>query len=407
MGITTNIVHTSFSKPDAHGALQMPIYSNAAFEFESAEQMELAFQGRSADHIYSRLSNPTVENFEQRIRAITGALNVTALSSGMAAISNTLLTIAKAGDNIITSKFLFGNTYSLFNTTLKALGVEPRFCDLTNTDELVKLIDEKTVAVFFETITNPQLEVLDIKALAALTKKHNLVLIADSTITPFHVFDAKSLGVNIEVVSSTKLISGGATSLGGLIVDYGTFAWSKLPSFAEQAKKYGHFAFYAKLRKEIFRNLGACLSPFHAYLQSLGLETLALRYDKAVENAYAIATFLEDQQLVSNVNYPGLASSAYYHVSMEQFKGKPGAIITFELASKEVCFTFLNKLKLINRATNLYDNRTLIMHPASTIFVEFDAQTLAAQRISDKLIRLAIGIEDVEDIQQDIKQALI
>src|ERR1035437_6124036 len=262
-GFSTKVIHAEYSKKDAHNALQMPIYSNAAFEFESAELMEEAFLGRTPSHAYSRISNPTVENFEQRIRSITGALSVTALSSGMAAISNVFFTIAKAGDNIITSKHLFGNTYSFFTSTLKAFGVESRFCDLTNPEEIINAIDGNTIAVFFETITNPQLEIADINTLSKIAKEHGVVVIADSTLTPPNIFNAQAFGVDIEAISSTKIISGGATSLGGLILDYGQFDWSGFSKLSELAKRFGPFAFNAKLRKEIHRNLGACLSPYH------------------------------------------------------------------------------------------------------------------------------------------------
>ena len=209
IGFTTKLIHSPFAKEDPNRALHQPIYSNSAFDFESAEQMELAFQGRLPVHSYSRISNPTVENFELRVKQITGSLNVTALSSGMAAISNVIFVLASAGSNIIASKHLFGNTYVFFESTIKDFGVEIRFCDLTNTDEVRANIDDKTVAVFVETITNPQLEVVDLENLALVAHENNVPVIADSTLTPPNVFNAKEFGVDIEVISSTKCISGG------------------------------------------------------------------------------------------------------------------------------------------------------------------------------------------------------
>jgi len=406
-GFSTKIIHSVYSKRDAHNALQMPIYSNAAFEFETAEGMEQAFQGRLPDHMYSRISNPTVENFEQRVKAVTGAIAVTALSSGMAAISNVFLTIAQNGDNIIASKHLFGNTYSLFTSTLKSFGIETRFCDLTKPEEVIRQIDNKSVAIFFETITNPQLEVVNIAALSEVAKLHHLVLIADSTLTPFHIFKAKQHHVDLEVVSGTKIISGGATSVGGLIIDYGTYQWSSNPKLTSYAKRFGPFAFNAKLRKEVFRNLGACLSPYHAYLQSLGLETLTLRFKKSGENCLRIAEFLQTQKkTVIQVNYPGLPGSPFYNDALHQFGRYPGAMLTFQLATKELCFQFLNRLEIISKATNIYDNKSLILHPASTIFCDFTPETRQDLGISDTLLRLSVGIEDFEDIKQDIEQAL-
>jgi O-acetylhomoserine (thiol)-lyase len=405
-GFTTRIIHTQYQKDDPHHSLMLPIYSNAAFEFEDAEGMEQAFLGRKADHVYSRISNPTVENFEQKIRSITGALNVTALSSGMAAISNAVLTVAQAGDRIISSKHLFGNSYSFFNNTLKSLGIETRFCDLTDAADIEKNIDDHTRAVFFETITNPQMEVADITQLSEIAQKYNLILIADSTITPFNVFKAKQFGVNIEVISSTKIISGGATSIGGLIVDYGNYDWKKVPKLELLASKFGPFAFNAKLRKEVFRNLGACMSPYNAYLQSIGLETLDMRWHKAAFSCLKIAEHLQTHPKITSINYPGLNNSDFYQISKKQFGILAGAVFSFNLCSKEECFNFLNNLKILRRATNLFDNKTLIMHPASTIFCEYNKKEREDMGVPDTLIRISLGIEDLDDLIEDINQAL-
>jgi O-acetylhomoserine (thiol)-lyase len=405
-GFTTKIIHTPFAKEDVNRALHQPIYSNSAFDFETAEQMELAFQGRIPAHAYSRISNPTVENLELRIKQITGALNVTALSSGMAAISNVIFLLARAGSNIVASKHLFGNTYVFFESTIKELGIETRFCDLTNDAEVKAHIDHNTVAVFVETITNPQLEVVDIKQLALVAHQMNVPLIADSTLTPPNVFTAKAFGIDIDTVSSTKSISGGATSVGGLIIDYGTFDWSKSPKLAPLAKRFGPYAFNYKLRREIFRNLGACMSPYAAYLQSLGLETLQLRFEKAANNCRELADFLASLPQVAAVNYPGMAGSKFYEISKSQFGNFPGAMLTFDFSSKEACFTFMNRLELIKRATNVYDNKTLILHPASTIYCDFDKETRESLNVRDVTLRVSLGIEDIEDLKSDILQAL-
>ena len=406
MDFTTNILNTTQSHKDPHSATHVPIYSNAAFAFDTAEAMEEAFIGRSPSHIYSRISNPTVEHFEQRYRAVTGAMAVTALSTGMAAISNVLLTIARSGDTIITSNHLFGNTYSLFTSTLKDFGINTRFVDLTNVAEIEKNIDSSTIAIFFETITNPQLEIANISVLQAIAKANKLLLIADTTMTPPNIFNAKKAGIHLEVVSSTKIISGGATSLGGIIADYGTYDWLNNPKLKELAQKFGPFTFNAKLRKEVYRNLGASLSPYHAYLQSLGLETLALRFSKSTDNTVQLATYLEKEKNVVSVHYPGLQSSIYNKIGLEQFGKNPGSLLTFNLGSREACFAFLNKLKLIKRATNICDNRSLILHPASTIYSDYTPDLRLEQGIPDTLIRLSVGIEDVVELIKDIKQAL-
>ena len=400
------LLHTPYAKPDAYGALSMPVYNSAAFEFDTAEQMEAAFMGRSAEHTYSRISNPTVQYFESRVQGLTGALSVTALNSGMAAISNAIITLAKTGSNIITSKHLFGNTYSFFVSTMAAFGVETRFCDLNSPDEVEAYIDANTCAVFLEIITNPQMEVADLKALSMIAKKNGVPLVADTTIIPFSAFKAKDWGVNIEIVSSTKYISGGATSVGGLIIDYGNFDWISSPKLHVMAKEFGLSAFTVKLRKEIHRNLGSYMTPQVAYMQNLGLETLTIRYERETNTCMQLAQRLEKLKGVESVNYNGLPSNPFYELSKNQFGDRPGAMFTFNLASRETCFCFLNKLKVIRRATNLFDNQSLAIHPASTIFGNFTEAIRKEMNVSDKTIRISVGLEEVEDLYADFMQAL-
>ena len=400
------ILNTPYGKPDAYNALSMPVYNSAAYEFETAEQMELAFTGRAADHTYSRITNPTVQYFEDRVRTITGAFGVTALNSGMAAISNAIICLAQTGSNIVTSKHLFGNTYSFFVSTLAAFGVKTRFCDLTNHDEVEAHIDENTCAVFLEILTNPQLEVVDLKALSAITKTKGVPLVADTTVIPFCSFKAKDFGINIEIVSSTKYISGGATSLGGLIMDYGNFDWQALPKLHTMAKQFGPATFTAKLRKEIHRNLGAYMTPQVAYMQTLGLETLTIRYNRATETCQRLVEKLEKLPEIASVNYTGLPTNKFYVISKAQFGEHPGAMFTFDLESREAAFRFMNKLKLIKRATNLFDNKTLAIHPASTIFGTFTPEVREEMNVSDNTIRISVGLESVEDLLADFVQAL-
>ncbi len=402
----SKLLHTAYAKPDAYNALSMPVYHSAAFEFDSAEQMELAFTGKAADHTYSRITNPTVQYFEDRVKTITGAFSVTALNSGMAAISNAIITLAKSGSNIVTSRHLFGNTYSLFASTLEAFGVEIRFCNLTNVDEVEAHIDANTCAVFLEIITNPQMEVVDLKAISAVAKQKGVPVIADTTIVPFCSFKAKDFGVNIEIVSSTKYISGGATSLGGLIIDYCNFDWLSSPKLHVMAKEFGPAAFTAKLRKEIHRNLGSYMTPHAAYMQTLGLETLTLRYERATSTCKQLVDRLEKLPEIESVNYTGLSSNKFHNLSKEQFGSRPGAMFTFNLSSREACFSFMNKLKLIKRATNLFDNKTLAIHPASTIFGTFTPDVRREMNVSDKTIRISVGLEDAEDLFLDIKHAV-
>lgn len=403
----TQAIHTAYPKADPYNSLQMPVYLTNAFEFDTAEQMEAAFLGKTTDHAYSRITNPTVSFFEKKVQEITGAFSVTALNSGMAAITNAFMCVAYNGANVVTSAHLFGNTYSLLATTLAAFGVQVRFCDLTNIAELEANIDDKTCAIFCEIITNPQLEVVDLKAISAVAKAKKVPLIADTTIVPFCAFNASDFGVDIEVVSSTKYISGGASSLGGLLLDYGTFDWSASPRLAAFAQTFGpQAAFTAKLRKEIHRNLGAYMTPQVAHAQTVGLETMEVRFLRQAQNCLALATELEKLPAIKCVNYTGLATSPYYAISKAQFGELPGAMLTFDLESKSACYTFLNKLQLIKRATNLFDNRSLIIHPASTIFGTFTPEVRASMNVMDTTIRLSVGLESVSDLLADIKQAL-
>ena len=400
------LLHTPYAKPDAYNALSMPVYNSAAYEFDSAEVMEAAFTGKSTDHTYSRITNPTVQYFEDRVKTITDALSVTALNSGMAAISNTIIALAQSGSNIVTSRHLFGNTYSFFVSTLAAFGVETRFCDMTIPEQVESSIDNNTCAIFLEIITNPQLEVADLKAISAIAKQKSVPLVADTTIVPFCAFSAKEHGINIEIVSSTKYISGGATSLGGLIVDYGNFDWLSSPKLHGLAKDQGLNSFTFKLRKEIHRNLGAYMTPQVAYMQALGLETLSLRYQRATDTCLKLTKRLQELAEVESVNYTELTGNRFNEVSLKQFGKRPGAMFTFNLATREACFSFLNKLKVVKRATNLFDNKTLAIHPASTIFGTFTPEVRKEMHVSDKTIRISVGLEDVDDLFHDFVQAL-
>ena len=386
MNKQTIAINNPYVRPDVYGALAVPVYNNVAFEFEDAAEMADAFCNRIKAPDYARVENPTVTNFEQRVKALTGADHVTAFNSGMAAISNTLLAASEQGKNIVSSHHLFGNTLALISTTLKRFGVEPRLRDLTNLEAVAEAIDEQTCAVFLEVVTNPQLEVANLKAIAEIAHRKGIPVIADSTVIPFTETNLKALGVDIEVVSSTKYLSGGGTSLGGLVIDYGTFP--------EMNKR---------LKYELLFNLGAYMTPQAAYMQTLGLETLDVRYQRQAGNALWLA---QELSKVVKVNYVGLESNPYHALAQQQFGPTASAMFTIDLESKEACFRFLNRLKLVHRATNLFDSRTLAIHPASTIFGNFPETQLKEMDVRQTTIRLSIGLEDKEDILADIKQAL-
>lgn len=385
----TIAINTPFVRRDVYGSLAVPIYSNVSFEFEDAQEMSDAFCNRIKAPDYARISNPTVTQFEQRVKALTNAAHVTAFSSGMAAISTSLLAVAASGKNIVTSHHLFGNTLALISGTFLRLGVKPRLRDLTNLETLEAAIDEQTCCVYLEIVTNPQLEVADLKAIAEIAHRKNVPVIADSTVIPFTETNLKDFGVDIEVVSSTKYISGGGTSLGGLIIDYGTFP---------QINK--------RIKYDLLINLGVYMSPNTAYMQTLGLETLDVRYQRQAANALSLAKSLTEIPEIKRVNYIGLPDNPFYALAQRQFGKTAGAMLTIDLESKEQCFRFLNRLRLIHRATNLFDNRTLAIHPASTIFGLFPERQLQIIDVRQTTIRLSVGLEAPEDLLDDIRQAL-
>ena len=385
----TIAINTPFVRPDVYGSLAVPIYNNVAFEFQDAQEMADAFCNRIKAPDYARVENPTVTQFEQRVKALTGAQHVTAFNSGMAAISNALLSVTEHQKNIVSSHHLFGNTLALISSTLPRFGVEPRLRDLTNIEEVEKAIDNNTCCVFLEVLTNPQLEVANLQAITEIAHRKGVPVIADSTLIPFTETNLKALGVDVEVVASTKYISGGGTSLGGLIIDYGTF-----PEINQRVKY------------ELLFNLGAYMSPQAAYMQTLGLETLDVRYHRQAASALQLAKDLKEIVAIKRVNYVGLSDNPYHALAQQQFGKTAGAMLTIDLESKERCFHFLNRLKLIHRATNLFDNRSLAIHPASTIFGNFTQQQLEQMDVRDTTIRLSIGLEAPEDLILDIQQAL-
>ena len=389
MNKQTLAIDTPFQKSDAYGALSMPVYHTCAYEFADATVMADAFCGRIEEPDYSRVMNPTVTFLEQKVKAITGAERVTALSSGMAAISNTLLSLVEAGRNVVTSRHMFGNTFSLLTNTLPRLGVKAHLCDLTNLDEVEKAVDDDTCCIFLETRTNPQLEVADLPALARIAHSHGIPLVADTTVIPFTEFSAKALGVDIEVVSTTKYLSGGATTIGGMVIDYG-----------------GHPEFARRLHDEMLFNLGAYMTPHVAYMQNLGLENLKARYTMQSANTIELAERLKTLPGIRAVNYVGLPDNRFHEIAMRQFGGTAGCMFTIDLDSKVACFRFINRLKLIRRATNLFDNRTLAIHPASTIFGPFSDEQRRAMDVLDTTIRISVGLESVDDLFEDFRQAL-
>jgi O-acetylhomoserine (thiol)-lyase len=403
---TTRSLNIPFPKKDPHNALAMPVYESVAFEFASAEDIAANFRGELPAHTYSRTSNPTVEYFETKVKSLTGAHQVLALSSGMAAISAAILAVCKHGDNIISGNHLFGHSLALFEHSLLAYGLETRFVDTTKTELIEPLIDKNTRAIYFETVTNPQLEIADISRLTEIANKHGILLVADSTITPPTIFNSKSLGVHVEVMSATKFISGGATAVGGIIIDNGLYDWEKNPNCQTFAKKFGKDAFIARLRKNYYRNLGMPMTAHTANYMIAGLDILELRVERCYQNCLKLGEFFQQNPKVIRVDYPGLKDFPFYELAVSQFSGVPGTVMTFDLESQEECYRFMNRLKIIRRATNLNDNKSLIIHPYSTIYTEFPETERLNMGIRPTMMRLSVGIEGADDLIADILQAL-
>ena len=391
----TKAIHFSYQKPDAYGALTMPVYHTAAYEFADADVMADAFCGRVELPDYSRITNPTVIYLEKKVQALTGASSVWAFSSGMAAITGTLMCLAASGKTIITSNHLFGNTWLLISKTLGRFGVRSKFIDLTDLQAVRAAIDSDACCIYAEIISNPHQEVVDLKAISEIAHSAGIPLVADTTMIPFTKFSSRELGVDVEVVSTTKYLSGGATTVGGMVMAYG----------GQGSILASHTRFEEEM-KDIQLNLGGYMSPHAAYMQTLGLENLDARYAVESSNTQRIAELLRTLPAVKKVNYLGLPDNPFHELAKKQFGGTFGAMLTIDLADQQSCFRFLNKLKLVKRATNLFDNRSLAIHPYSTIFGPFTAEQKRALDIFDTTIRLSIGLEDVEDIFEDFKQAL-
>ena len=406
MNFNTALLHGGTHGDASTGATLTPIYQSSAFGQESAEKIEKIFHNQSPGFAYSRISNPTVAAFESRITYLEEGIGSVATSSGMAAITAVFLNILQSGDEIISTSSVFGGTLDLFRD-LENFGIKVCFIDSITKDNLDRAVNEKTKAVFAETIGNPKLDVTDIRKSAQLIHSYKLPFILDNTTATAYLVKGITQGADIIINSSSKYINGSSNSISGIITDSGNFKWTaeRYPSMKEYVK-FGQFAFIAKLRNDTFRNIGCCLSPMNAYFNTLGIETLSLRMERHCSNALRLAEFFENQDGVRAVNYPLLKSSPYFDTAMSQFKGKGGGILTIRLYTKERAFAFINKLKYAVNITNIGDTKTLVIHPASTIYAHSMAEEMEKAGVYDDLIRVSVGIEDIDDLIEDFGGAL-
>lgn len=405
LGFNTTLLHgTADNNPQ--GATQVPIYQSSAFRHESAEDLEGIFTNRKLGYSYTRINNPTVEAFERRITLLEGGIASVACASGMAALFNAFMNILQSGDEIVAASGLYGGTVELFED-LSAFGITTRYV-LTNTpSEYEKLITDKTRLIFAETIGNPKLDVTDIEAVAEVAHAHKLPFIVDNTVATPYLMQPIRHGADIVVNSSSKYINGNSDAISGVLTYGGKFDWDDRYPGMLPYKRFGAFAYIAKLRNGLFRNTGACLAPQNAFLNNLGLETLGLRMERQSDNAKALAVYLQGIGQGITVNYPGLPESPYYELATRQFGGRYGAIVTMRAGSKERAFRIINSLKLPFILSNIGDTKTLVLHPASTIAVHLSEEDRIASGVYDDLIRISVGIEDIEDLKADFARAIM
>ncbi len=404
LGFNTLLLH-NVKKSYSHGSTHIPIYQSSAFKHESAEELEKIFTNKSMGFSYTRINNPTIEDFEKRVTALEGGVGAVACSSGMSALFNALMNVLQSGDEIIASAGLYGGTVELF-TELEAFGITTRYVAHNLPDEYEKLITDKTRVIFAETIGNPKLDVTDISALANVAHSHNIPLIIDNTTATPYLVKPLSLGADVVVHSSSKYINGNSDAISGILISGGKFKWDdRFPGLIPY-KKFGPLAYIAKLRAGLFRSTGGCLSPQNAFLNILGLETLGLRLERECDNALELARHLKELDDSFVVNYPGLEESAYHKLATDQLNGRYGAIVTVRVGSKERAFAIMNELKIPYILSNIGDTKTLVLHPASTIAVTLSKEEQEQSGVYDDLIRISVGIEDIKDLKEDFTNAV-
>ncbi|SNC75829.1 O-acetylhomoserine sulfhydrylase [Hymenobacter gelipurpurascens] len=417
-------LHAGQQPDPVTGARAVPLYQTTSYVFKNAEHGANLFALKEFGNIYTRLMNPTTDVFEQRIAALEGGVAALAVSSGQAAQFIALNNILQAGDNFVSTSHLYGGTYNQFKVAFKRLGIEVRFADGDQPEQFEKLIDDKTKAIYLETIGNPSFSIPDFERIAAIANKHDLPLIVDNTFgAGGYLFRPLEHGAHIVVESATKWIGGHGTSIGGVIVDGGKYDFGngKFPQFTEPSEGYhglvfndvfgkngpfGNIAFIIRARVEGLRDFGPSQSPFNSFLLIQGLETLSLRVERTVENALRVATWLEQHPQVEAVNYPGLPSSPYHKLAQKYLKRGYGGVLTFAIkGSKETASQFIDNLKLISHLANVGDAKTLIIQPAATTHQQLSEQEQLSAGVTPTLLRISVGIEHFDDIRADLQQA--
>ncbi len=404
-GFTTQLVHSERLQNLESGAIHQPAHHSVLFAYDKAEDLVDVFQGRSKNHSYARQSTPSVNVLQNTLTQLEKGHSSLVFATGMAALTTTMLTLLKAGDHVIFSQFIFGNTNS-FTQTLSQYGIEVDCIDITSCTDIKQAIKSNTRMLFCETIANPVTQVADIKAMKDLCQPHNIVLVVDNTMTPSYLFNAQAHGADLIVTSLTKYFGGHGNVLGGAVVDTGNYDWQNYPNILDTYKNNDPKTWaITQIKKKGLRDMGASLSSDSVHLLSVGSETLAMRLDKSCSTAHKLAEFLQQHEKINRVYYPGLKSHPQYQIARQQFK-YPGAILSFDLVDSIDCLAFINQLKVILCSTHLGDNRTLAIPVAPTIYYEMGLARRQKMGIKEGMIRLSVGIEDGEDLIEDISQAL-
>ena len=405
-GFTTTIVHSDRRNPIEHGSLHKPVHSNVAYGYDDARDLAAVFQGRQKGYSYARQINPTVEALEHKITQMESGLASVCFSTGMGAIGTMLFALLRAGDHFVSSGFLFGNTNSLF-ASFANHGVEVTFVDATSVEEVDAAIRPNTRLVFVETIANPRTQVSDLAQIGALCKSKGLVYVVDNTMTSPYLFQPQSVDASIVVNALTKYIAGHGNVLGGSLTEQGNFDWQRFPNIAPEYRT-GNPQMWGmtQIKKKGLRDFGAALAPEAAHHIAIGAETLALRMERQCQNTRMLAEKLAGDRRVAKVYYPGLPSHPQHALAKRLFR-HPGALFSFELDPGIDVFDFLNRLDVVIKSSNLGDNRTLAIPVAHTIYYEMGAQRRASMGIADSLIRISVGIEEIDDLLEDFDRALV
>ena len=416
----TIALHAGYETEPTTKSVAVPIYQTVAYEFDNAQHGADLFNLAVPGNIYSRIMNPTVDVLEKRIAELEGGIASLCVSAGSAAINYSILNIAEVGDNIVTTPQLYGGTYTLFAHMLPKQGIEVRFAESDKAEDLAKLIDSKTKAVFSETIGNPAGNIVDIESIAKMAHAHGIPLIVDNTVATPMIINPIAYGADIVVHSLTKYIGGHGTTLGGVIVDSGKFPWAEHkerfhmlntpePSYhgVVYTEALGPAAYIGRCRTVALRNTGSCLPAMSAFQILQGLETLGLRMERHCENAIAVAEYLEGHDKVKWVSYAGLKSSPYYDLAQKYCDGKPASLLTFGIKGGfDAAVKFYDALGLFKRLVNIGDAKSLACHPASTTHRQLTEEELVTAGVTNEMVRLCVGIENIEDIKADLEQAL-